>query len=244
MKREMQARSCLINADLGEGGLADESLFALVDVANIACGGHTGDETSMTLAIERALENGVQGGAHPSYEDKLGFGRKRPVGPMSALYSVLCTQIETFENLANRLGLKTRHFKPHGQLYNDAAFNAEVAGLLIRVAHEFPHLEVYCLAASPLVGWANDEGVSVVEEGFPDRGYLSDGRLVPRNIPGAVLDNPQAVGRQAMALATGQSFESVDGGFVSLAVTTLCVHGDNQNALLNAQAVAQALRLG
>jgi 5-oxoprolinase (ATP-hydrolysing) subunit A len=232
---------CSINADVGEGCGQDEVLFQWIDLANIACTGHAGDERSIQVALDLALANHVQAGAHPSYPDRAGFGRRRMTGSAASLYSELCRQIELFENLANKAGVKTRHFKPHGQLYNDAAFDAEIAGILLRVAADFNHLDLVVLAQSPLVLWAEDEGIHVIEEAFPDRGYLSDGRLVPRHLPGACLHDPQAVALQARALAFGEEFNSLDGTRLTLVADTLCVHGDSPRASELVRAVVNAL---
>lgn len=235
--------SCTVNADVGEGCGQDRALFQWVDLANVACGGHAGDAESMQVTIGLALEHGVLAGAHPSYPDREGFGRRRPEGPLGQLYGQLCAQIEAFESLASRAGLKTSHFKPHGQLYNDAAFNAEIAGLLLRVAGEFPHLALVALANSPLLNWAEDEGVITIPEAFPDRGYLCDGRLVPRHLPGACVNDLARIESQALALATGGEFLSVEGNPLSIQADTLCIHGDSPQATAYAQAVVQALRL-
>lgn len=232
---------CLVNADVGEGCGQDEELFKWIDLANIACTGHAGDEQSMLTALALASHHNVQAGAHPSYPDKEGFGRRRLNSSNGQLYTELCRQIDLFETLANRTGVKTRHFKPHGQLYNDAAFNAEVAGVLLRVAADFNHLDLVVLAQSPLVLWAQDEGINVIEEGFPDRGYLSDGRLVPRHLPGACLTDLERIAFQARAFAWGHEFDSVDGTPITILADTLCVHGDSPRASEYVQAVVKAL---
>lgn len=232
---------CLVNADVGEGCGQDELLFQWIDLANIACTGHAGDEQSICVALGLASEHNVQAGAHPSYPDKLGFGRKRLNGSTSQLYGELCRQMDLFESLASKAGVKTRHFKPHGQLYNDAAFNAEVAGVLLRVAADYKHLDLVVLAQSPLVLWAEDEGINIIEEGFPDRGYLSDGRLVPRHLPGACLIDLEQIAGQAKALAQGFEFQSVDGKPICVLADTLCVHGDSPKAGETVRAVVKAL---
>lgn len=231
----------LLNADLGEGYEFDEQMYPLLDVANIACGGHAGDEASMKLACHLAKEFTVQVGAHPSYPDKESFGRRRPVGSLNGLYSSLCGQIETFESIAAKHGLKTRHFKPHGQLYNDAAVDAEVAGVLLRVAKDFPHLSLYVLAGSPLVEWAERADVHAVEEAFPDRRYLSNGQLRPRVFEDAVVEGSQELIQQAESMVLGRPINSVDGSTLTVRAGTLCVHGDNPMALENARLVRQVI---
>lgn len=231
----------LLNADLGEGYDFDEQMFPLLDVANIACGGHAGDEASMVLACQRAIQFKVQVGAHPSYPDREGFGRRKPEGRLNGLYSCLCKQIENFENIAVKHGLKTRHFKPHGQLYNDAAYDAEIAGLLFRVAKDFPHLSVYVLAGSPLVKWAEQEDVDVVEEAFPDRRYQADGRLRPRRFADALIEDSEQVALQAESIVKGKALVTVEGESLLVSAGTLCLHGDTVQALENARVVRQVL---
>lgn len=231
----------LLNADLGEGCDFDEQMYPLVDVANIACGGHAGDRDSMTLACLQAIQFKVQVGAHPSYPDREGFGRRRPPGPINGLYSNLCRQIEAFETIAAKHGLHTRHFKPHGQLYNDAACDKEIAGLLLRVAKDFPHLSVYVLAGSPLVSWADEADVVVVEEAFPDRRYLTNGQLRPRAFADALIENSDELAMQAKCMILGLPMLCADGATIVLRADTLCVHGDSLHALENARAVRQVM---
>ncbi|HEX4878882.1 MAG TPA: 5-oxoprolinase subunit PxpA [Limnobacter sp.] len=232
----------MINADLGEGCAHDEALFGMVDMANIACGGHAGDESSMREACLLALHHKVMAGAHPSYPDKAGFGRKRPELPPPDLQDALIEQVACFEAIARQVGLVTRHFKPHGQLYNDAAYNTELATMLIQVARAFPHLALVALAGSPQVALSRGLGVAVVEEAFPDRAYLPDGRLASRTTPGAVLCDPQHVYKQALAMLKGRPFPTLDGGRLRLHAHTLCVHGDSPAALQNARAVLMAVQ--
>ena len=230
-----------INADLGEGCAHDEALFAIVDWANIACGGHAGDQASMRKACELALEHGVQPGAHPSYPDRAGFGRTKPNTDMTSLLDELLRQMDCFENIAAKTGCTTAHFKPHGQLYNDAAFDKACAMLLIEVAKCYPHLKLLALAGSPQVELSRNAGIVVVEEAFPDRAYLSSGALAPRSQPGAMIDNPEKVRAQAVSIIRQGPLECLGGSNLVVRAQTLCVHGDTEQALANAKAVRQAL---
>lgn len=230
-----------INADLGEGCAHDEALFKIIDWANIACGGHAGDEHSIRLACKLALEHGVQVGAHPSYPDRTGFGRQKPMSPPAQLLGDLKQQMELFESIATKLGCSPAHFKPHGQLYNDAAFQPAEAEILIDLARAFPHLKLLALAESPLVAWARSAGVEVVEEAFPDRAYLSTGALAPRSQTGAVLHDSLQVKAQAAAIIRGGPLECLDGSSRVVSAQTLCVHGDSAQALDNAKAVRAAI---
>ncbi|MCE2747134.1 MAG: LamB/YcsF family protein [Burkholderiales bacterium] len=230
-----------INVDLGEGCAHDEELFKITDWANIACGGHAGDENSIRKACEFALEFGVQVGAHPSYPDKAGFGRTKPLISPIKLLAELKRQVDLFENVAAKVGCVSAHFKPHGQLYNDAAFDASTAILLIELAKMYPHLQLVALAESPQVVLSRAAGVVVVEEAFPDRAYLSNGALAPRNQPGALLNNPEQVKAQAVSIVRGGPLQCLDGASRVVTAQTLCVHGDSLQALKNAKAVRAAL---
>ncbi|MCR2746862.1 LamB/YcsF family protein [Limnobacter parvus] len=231
----------LINADLGEGCANDESLFALVDWANIACGGHAGDESSIRKACELALEHGVQVGAHPSYPDRAGFGRNKPQIERVQLLDELERQMDLFENIAAQFGCRTAHFKPHGQLYNDAAFLQAEADLVIHLAKAYPHLKLVALAQSPLVDLARAAGVVVVEEAFPDRVYLPNGALAPRSEAGALIEAPQQVKAQALSIIRKGPLICLGGSSRVVMAQTLCVHGDTPQALANAQAVREAV---
>jgi UPF0271 protein len=233
--------SILINADLGEGYGLDQALFPFIDVANIACGGHTGNAQTIQTACQLALQHQVQVGAHPSYPDRDGFGRTKPTISNLALMDSLNQQMALFEQVAQSVGCKPSHFKPHGQLYNDAAFDSTMAQLVIELALQYPHLHLYVLAYSPLELMAKKAGVNVVSEGFPDRAYLSNYSLAPRHLAGAILDKPELVKKQAQAMLFGQGIQTLDRACIQLKVQSLCVHGDTQNALLNAKVVRQVL---
>ncbi len=177
----------------------------------------------------------------PSYPDRAGFGRQKPEGSTAQLLGELKRQMDFFDNIATKLGCCPAHFKPHGQLYNDAAFQAAEAELLINLAHAFPHLKLLALANSPLVAWARSAGIEVIEEAFPDRAYLSTGALAPRSQPGAVLHDPVQVKLQAELIVRGGPLQCLDGSSRVVTAQTLCVHGDNAQALDNAKAVRAAL---
>lgn len=230
-----------INADLGEGCAYDEELFTLVDWANIACGGHAGDVQSIRKSCSLSLMHGVQVGAHPSYPDRAGFGRQKPSLARGELLDALKRQIDLFENIAAQMGCTTAHFKPHGQLYNDAAFQQAEAELLIELAKAYPHLKLLALAQSPQVAMARAAGIDVVEEAFPDRAYLPNGALAPRTEPGAVLEDSEQVKAQAVSLIRKGPLHCLGGLSRVVKAQTLCVHGDTPQALANAQAVRLAV---
>jgi UPF0271 protein len=228
-----------LNADLGEGAGADALLLPWVTSVNIACGGHAGDATSMRQASAQAVQQGLRLGAHPSFEDREHFGR-RPLQPAPGpLHSQLCRQIEALLEAAQAEGAHLHHIKPHGALYNQAAEDPVLAQALLRCWHTLGgHWVLFALAGSPLVGWARDAGLTVWEEGFADRRYTPEGRLRPRSLPGACIDEPDEALSQGLRLALGQPLS----GELCLRPRTLCVHGDGPQAARLMQALHQHLR--
>lgn len=217
-------RSIDLNADLGEGGTQDAALLALVSSANIACGGHAGDEETMRRSIELALASGVAIGAHPGYEDREHFGRLAMTLPLEEVTSLVRRQLEKLAALANEAGATLHHVKPHGALYNQACRDPLLAAAV--VAGVSPGLILYALPNSALSGAGRAAGLTVCAEGFADRRYRDDGSLMPRGEPGAVIKDVDAAVAQALAIASNGE------------VRTLCVHGDGATAV----AILQALR--
>lgn len=232
-----------LNADIGEG-LDDGALMPYVARASIACGGHFGDAASMRTALLRCAERGVAAGAHPSYPDRAGFGRRRLAASPNEIARWVAEQTETLAEAAARVGLALAHDKPHGALYNDAAADAVLAGAVVEgVARVDRRLAVVGLSGSHLVSAALAAGLAALNEAFADRRYHASGRLVSRETPGAVIADPEAAAAQAFALATGGPLDA-EGGAVTIKAETLCVHGDTADAFKIARAVHRALHRG
>jgi UPF0271 protein len=226
-----------INADMGESfGAwtmgADAALLEQVTSANIACGFHAGDPRVMDATVARAAERGVTIGAHVSYPDLVGFGRRQlRVSPDELITDVLY-QIGALEAFCRRHQTSVRYVKAHGALYNDLAGDERLAAALGQaVAAYDAGLSVLALAGSPAVDVLRQQGLPVVAEGFADRGYTAAGRLVPRSQPGAVLTDPAAVAERGWRIATGAPIETEDGAPIVLQVGSLCVHGDTPGAV-------------
>jgi 5-oxoprolinase (ATP-hydrolysing) subunit A len=226
-----------INADLGESfGAwtmgADEALLDQVTSASIACGFHAGDPRTMDAAVARAVQRGVTIGAHVSYPDLVGFGRRQlRVSPEELTTDVLY-QVGALEAFCRRHGTAVRYVKAHGALYNDLAGDERLAAALGHaVAAYNTGLSVLALAGSPAVDVLRQQGLPVVPEGFADRGYTAGGRLVPRSQPGAVLTDPAAVAERGWRIATGAPIEAEDGSPIVLEAGSLCVHGDTPGAV-------------
>lgn len=217
-----------LNADLGEGEVSDVELLGIVTSCNIACGGHAGDAGSMRSTVAAALESGVAIGAHPSYPDKQGFGRRSGYMEGDALQSSLRAQIESLLEIVAKRGAVLQHVKPHGALYNDAARDSGLAHLVVAaIVEAAPGAALVGLPNSELGKAANERGLQYIEEGFIDRAYQPNGQLLPRSEPGAVHRQLDVMVKQALELVG-----SVD---------TLCVHGDTAGAVTAATAVRKAL---
>lgn len=235
-----------LNADIGEsfGNFAvgnDEELFPLVTSVNVACGFHAGDFMTMAQSCKFSREYGVNLGAHPGYPDLWGFGRRSiPLSP-EEIINMLLYQLGALATFARSEGMKITHVKPHGALYNDAVAKPEVAEAVARAVWAFdPEVAIVTLPYGRLFEIAKEMGLTVIREGFADRGYLPDGRLVPRKQEGAKRSGDEAVA-QALALAKG-FVEAVDGSIIKVEVDTICIHGDNREAINLASKIRQELQ--
>ncbi len=222
---------CLLNIDLGELPGEDEQLYALAHVANIACGGHAGDERSIREALERCKRHGTRAGAHPSYEDREGFGRRALDVTPEVLRAQAATQCALLATQAAAVGVPIEFIKPHGALYHAANREPALARAVVAAAKEVlgPRVTVIGPGAGALREAALAEGLSYAREGFADRATLPDGTLVPRGQPGAVITDPRVARENALRLSQGGTVE------------TLCVHGDTQGAVAIAREVRAIL---
>ena len=228
-----------LNCDLGEGGPHDVSVMPLVTSANIACGGHAGDETTMAVAVELARRHGVAIGAHPGHADREHFGRRElPITPAAAATLV----VDQVERLAAIAGEPPRHVKLHGGLYHQAARDVSLgAAVADSLVARWPALILVAPAASPLVAVARGRGLEVAEEAFIDRAYTAAGTLVPRSERGAVITDPYAAAARAVWLVRDGLVETSDGGDLALRADTLCIHGDGPDPAALARVAREAL---
>lgn len=237
-------RSIDLNADVGEGfASVDATLIPLVTSANIACGGHAGDAGTMSASVTLCMTHGVAIGAHPSYPDREGFGRREVAMAPRALRDSLVSQLTTIAAVAARAGARLSHVKPHGALYNRAAVDPELAELIVGAVREVDaSLALVGLAGSLLPVAGRAAGLRVLEEGFADRRYDAKGLLLPRGTPGAVIDDPELVLSQLRSMVMDQSVRSACGMVVPVAVDTVCLHGDGRHAVEFARRVRGSLR--
>jgi UPF0271 protein len=225
-----------LNADLGEhdgeGYAADEGLLAVVSSASIACGAHAGSTAVMTETAQRAAAMGVAIGAHPSYPDREGFGRRDMALPLPEIVGAFRVQVEAMLTCAERARTRVGYVKPHGALYNRAMTDRDLAETLAACVVDIDRdLVLLALPDGELAKASHRSGLRAAREGFVDRAYDSDGRLVARAIPGAVLHNVQTASDRAVAIASGKTIESIDGKPLLFQVHSLCVHSDSDHAL-------------
>jgi UPF0271 protein len=238
------AGSIDFNSDLGEGAGTDAAIMPLVTSANIACGGHAGNDNSMRTAVELALRNKVAIGAHPGYPDREHFGRVAMEIPARDLIESIRRQLESLIGIAGRMGGRVTHVKAHGALYNQSERDAAVARNIIfgvQAATGGHELVIVAPPGSAMLDEALGMGMKVAREGFVDRAYEPDGTLQSRSIAGSVLTDPDVAVLQALSFVKNGGVTAVDGSFLKLGVDTLCVHGDTPGAADIARAVRDAL---
>lgn len=223
------------NSDLGESfgnykiGL-DSEILQQVTSANVACGFHAGDASIMAQTVQLALDKGVAIGAHPGFPDLQGFGRRKIEMNTSDITDIVAYQVGALS--AFTPDHKLHHVKAHGALYNMAAKDRLIADAVITgIKLVDPQTIVYGLANSELIKAAQNANMKFAQEVFADRNYQSDGSLVPRSQPNAVISNPAEAAQRALEMVEKKSVVSVTGEVVPLAVDSICVHGDNHSAV-------------
>jgi 5-oxoprolinase (ATP-hydrolysing) subunit A len=236
-----------LNADLGEGfGIwrlgDDDALLAVITSANVACGFHAGDPPTMRRVCEAAAKRGVAVGAQVGYRDLAGFGRRRIDYDLSELRDEIIYQIAALDGFCRLFGDRVRYVKPHGALYNTAAVDVWQASSIVGAIVDYDRtLPLLCQPGSTMASIAINSSVPVVAEGFVDRAYQSDGTLVPRGQPGAVISNPDLVIERAYRLAADGEVETADGSIISCEVNSLCLHSDTPGAAVLARRIRQSL---
>ena len=236
-----------LNADLGEswGSLRrgdDEAMLELVTTANIACGGHAGDPSTMRRATAGAARRQVAITAHVAYPDLVGFGRRFLDISPTELTDQVVVQAGGLMAVAAAEGTRVRGIKAHGALYNALAHHEVQADAVVRALAELGgQLSLVAAPGSLVATKARAAGIDVVLEAFADRAYLPDGTLMPRDRAGAVLTDPQDVARQALSISTEQRVRAADGSWIELPCRTLCLHGDTPGAVELARAVRHGL---
>ncbi|MGC1210001.1 MAG: 5-oxoprolinase subunit PxpA [Micromonospora sp.] len=236
-----------LNADLGEGfGIwrlgDDHAMLDLITSANVACGFHGGDPSTMHRVCAAAAERGVVVGAQVGYRDLAGFGRRHIAYGFGELRDEVIYQLGALDAFCRLFGTRVRYLKPHGALYHAAACDEAQAAALVAAVSGYDHeLPVLCPAGSVLAQLAVGAGLRVVAEGFADRNYLPNGSLVPRTAANALVTDPEDVAVRAVRMATERTVVAIDGSVVPCHVESICLHGDSPGAVGSAALVRAAL---
>ncbi len=238
-----------LNADLGEAfGVwslgDDEAMLDLVTSANVACGFHAGDPSTLRRVCQAAAARNVAIGAQVSYPDLAGFGRRFiDIDPVELRDAVLY-QLGALDAFAQVAGTGVAYVKPHGALYHACVSNYAQAEAVVLAAHEYdPSLAVLGLPGSHVLAIADSIGMEFVPEAFADRAYLADGALVPRSQPESVITDPTQVAARAVAIATEHRVIAIDGTVVDVRARSICIHGDTPGAVGLARAVRAGLEI-
>src|SRR5437764_1801949 len=228
-----------LNSDLGEGAGHDDEILSLVSSANIACGFHAGNPAGIFNSIRVAKEKGVAVGAHPSLDDRKNFGRTEMQISGAEVYALVAYQVGAFQALCTAAGLKMNHVKPHGALYNMAVRDRELSDA---IAYGMLAIDtgaiLFAPAGTELFKAAQELGLQTASEVFADRNYNSDGTLVSRTEPDALLHDPAAAAERVVRMLMEGKIRAVDGSDVSVKAETICLHGDKPDAV----EVARTLR--
>ncbi len=226
-----------LNSDLGESYGAwrmgdDEAMLAIVSSANVACGFHAGDPAGILQTVKAAAAKGVSVGAHVSYPDRVGFGRRDMDVTSAELTADVIYQIGALKGIAAAAGTTVRYVKPHGALYNRIATDPKQGAAVVEAIKAVdPKLVLMGLANAPILELARKAGLSVVAEAFADRAYTPEGRLVSRREAGAVLHDAQAIAERMLQLAKEGTIGAIDGSVIRIEAQSICVHGDSPGAV-------------
>ena len=220
----------------------DEAIMPMVSSVNIACGFHAGDPSTIRNTAALAIKHGVAVGAHPSFPDLQGFGRRDMSLSPREVYDAVVYQVSAVRGICRTVGGMLHHVKPHGALYNRAAKDGEYAAAIAEaVAAVDPGLFFYGLSGSLLVSAAEAAGLRAVSEVFADRTYQPDGSLTPRTRPDALITSPEAAAAQAVSMADEGTVRTTDGDELRVRAETICIHGDGPHALEFARSISAAL---
>ncbi len=243
-----------LNCDMGESFGAwrmgnDAALMDYVSSVNIACGFHAGDASTMRETVEMAINKGVKIGAHPSFPDLQGFGRRDMKLSAAEVFDIVLYQVSALKGICEAFGTRLRHVKPHGALYNQAAKNAETARAIAEAVKKIDKtLVFYGLSGSLLITEAEKIGLTTASEVFADRTYAPDGTLTPRTDPNALITDEKQAIAQVLQMIFDQKVTAINGATVPIKAETVCLHGDGKQALefatkINAELTKTGIRI-
>ena len=231
-----------LNCDMGEGYATDALIMPLISSANIACGYHAGGGELMRQTIRLALQHDVAIGAHPSFDDKEGFGRREMHLSLEEIHLLVTDQINSILKAAEAEGARLSHVKPHGALYNMAAKDAMVADAISRAIKAIDvSLILYGLPNSASETSAAQHGLRFYREVFSDRTYTDEGLLTPRSQPNAMIETTEQSVAQVLQIILQETLQSTTGQEIPIKADTICIHGDGEHAVEFAQSIKRAL---
>lgn len=236
-----------LNCDMGESFGAytlgfDEEAMRFITSANVACGFHASDPTTMRKTVRLAKQVGVAVGAHPSFPDLVGFGRRNLAASPEEIRDDVTYQVGALWAFCRSEGVALHHVKAHGALYNLAATDSRAADAIAQAVKAVdPKLILVCLSRSAMVEAAVRAGLPYVEEAFADRAYTREGALVPRSQPGAVIDEPRLMAERVIGMVQKKTVQTIDGAEISFNARTICVHGDTRGAVEAIRTIRAAL---
>lgn len=236
-----------LNCDIGESFGAwkmgcDTELMDFVSSVNVACGFHAGDASTIRKTIETAVKKGVAIGAHPSFPDLQGFGRREMKLSSQEIFDIVLYQVSALKGICEAFGAKLHHVKPHGALYNSAAKDAKMSRSIAEAVKTIDeNLTLYGLSGSFLISEAEKLGLKTASEVFADRTYQTDGSLTPRDQPNALIKDTEIAVEQVLQMIRHQTVTTTNGKIIPIKVETICIHGDGENALEFARIINQKL---
>jgi UPF0271 protein len=237
-----------LNCDMGESFGAwkmgnDAEIMNYVSSVNVACGFHAGDASTIRETVQLAAQKGVAVGAHPSFPDLQGFGRRTMSLSAQEIFDLTLYQVSAVDGICRAYGVTLNHVKPHGALYNLAATDAKVAAAICAAVKQFnPNLVFYGLSGSCLISEGRRAGLKTAGEVFADRTYQPDGTLTPRSKPDALIETTDASLKQVLQMIFEKTVTATNGQRVSLTAETVCIHGDGTHAVAFGRAIHKRLR--
>jgi 5-oxoprolinase (ATP-hydrolysing) subunit A len=232
-----------INCDMGEGIGNDEIIIPFITSANIACGYHAGDATTMQHTVQLCLKYNIAIGAHPSFFDRKNFGRTELKVTDEEVYDLVTQQLLILQEAIDSFDTKLNHVKPHGALYNLSAKDASFAKAIANAVKDYDaSLILFGLSGSHSITEAKTIGLHTCSEVFADRSYQDDGSLTPRSQPNALIEDEDKVVQQVLQMIKEGTVKTISGKIIPIVAETICIHGDGQHAVEFAKAIYNAIR--
>ena len=232
-----------INCDMGEGIGNDALIIPFINSANIACGYHAGDATTMQQTVALCIKHKVAIGAHLSFFDRENFGRTEIKLDKADIYDIISQQLFILNEIAADADVKLSHVKPHGALYNMSARDAELANIIAKAVKDFDSsLKLLGLSGSCSISEAKALGLKTANEIFADRTYQNNGSLTPRSQPNALIEETDKAVQQVLQIIKEGTVTTIEGKRIPIVADTICIHGDGKHAVEFAKAIHDAVK--